>query len=77
MVDIYEERGSGSGNSLHPDRLAVDLNLFRDGRFLTLSKDHAPLGAYWKTLNPLCRWGGDFHPKPDGNHYSIEHGGRK
>lgn len=70
-------KGSGIKSSLHRIGLAVDLNLFKDGRYLTNSEDHAPLGAYWKTLHPLCRWGGDFKPKPDGNHYSIEYQGVK
>lgn len=74
--------GSGIARSLHIDRLAIDLNLFRGGDWLQTSEDHAELGAYWKTLHPLCRWGGDFkdskgRPKPDGNHYSLEYQGRK
>lgn len=74
--------GAGIAKSLHIQKLAVDLNLFKDGHFLQNSEDHAPLGAFWKGLHPLCRWGGDFkdklgRPKPDGNHYSIEHEGVK
>jgi hypothetical protein len=66
--------GKGIRNSLHGDRLAVDLNLFRDGVFLSSSDAHRPLGEYWETLHSLARWGGRFG---DGNHYSIEHEGRK
>lgn len=79
MVKIYETRGTGSGNSLHPRRLAIDLNLFKGDVWLTQSTDHAELGAYWKSLHPLCRWGGDFKPpaRPDGNHYSMEWKGAK
>jgi hypothetical protein len=74
--------GAGISNSLHPLKLAIDLNLFRHGVWLTRSEAHQPLGDFWKTLHPLCRWGGDFKrpdgsPKPDGNHYSVEHEGRK
>lgn len=68
--------GTGITNSLHCVRLAVDLNLFRDGTFLPLSSDHQPLGTFWKSLGPDHFWGGDFS-KPDGNHYSIGHEGRK
>lgn len=60
-------------HSNHYQRLAADLNLFKDGVWLTSTKDHAAFGAYWKKLHPLCRWGGDWG---DGNHYSIEHEGR-
>jgi hypothetical protein len=69
--------GSGIINSLHISRLAVDLNLFKDGKFLTTSEDHRPLGLFWKTLHPDCAWGGDFRPRPDGNHYSLSHNGIK
>lgn len=59
-----------TANSFHYQRLAADLNLFREGRYLTRTEDHAPLGALWRKLHPLCTWGGDF-PSPDGNHYSL------
>ncbi len=62
-------------HSCHYLRLAADLNLFIKGVYQTSSEAHAPLGAYWKTLSPLCKWGGDFK-KPDGNHYSLQHLGR-
>lgn len=74
---LNAERGVGIAGSLHCDRLAVDLNLFRGGAYLSATEDHAPLGTYWKTLHPLARWGGDFTPKRDGNHYSFEWRGRK
>lgn len=70
-------RGTGIRTSLHVDRLAIDLNLFRNGVFLSDSESHRPLAVYWKTLHPLARWGGDFKPSPDGNHYSFEWQGRK
>lgn len=74
--------GAGIGNSLHLIGLAGDLNLYRGGVWLQKSEDHAELGTYWKSLHPLCRWGGDFkdangRSKPDGNHYSLEWQGRK
>lgn len=75
QAKLNAQNGIGSANSVHCDRLAVDLNLFEDGVYLTTSEAHRPLGEYWKTLHPLARWGGDFR-KPDGNHYSFEHNGR-
>lgn len=68
--------GKGIANSLHCVRLAVDLNLFRDGAYLSSSADHKPLGDYWKSLHTDNRWGGDFKSRPDGNHYSMTHEGR-
>lgn len=66
--------GRGIANSLHIDRLAIDLNLFRGGQYLTETEDHRQLGEWWEQQHPLARWGGRFG---DGNHYSLEHGGRK
>lgn len=68
-------QGIGTTNSLHIERLAIDLNLFKDGRFITDSEGHSLLGAFWKSLGPDFRWGGDF-TKKDYNHYSIAHDGR-
>jgi len=62
----------GHARSLHLSRLAQDLNLFKDGVYLTETSDHAELGAYWKAMGGT--WGGDFD---DGNHYSLEHQGMK
>lgn len=59
-------------NSLHYIGLAKDLNLFRCGNYLTETEDHRPLGEYWESLGGT--WGGRFG---DGNHYSLEHEGRK
>lgn len=76
--------GAGISNSLHLIRLAVDLNLFVDSSvdidddiYQKDSSAYRPLGEYWKTLHPLCRWGGDFKGRPDGNHFSLEHNGVK
>lgn len=62
--------GSGITNSLHCERLAVDLNLFKDGVYITDDHGHRELGAWWKTIGPHYRWGGDF-TKRDYNHYSL------
>ena len=69
--------GQGISNSLHTQRLAIDLNLFKDNKYLATSSAHKPLGDYWKTLHEGCCWGGDFQPRADGNHYSLSHDGRK
>ena len=69
MGDCYRDARVpyGHKNSLHRHRLAADLNLFREGKYLTETDDHAPLGAFWCNLNPANRWGG---MDGDGNHYS-------
>src|SRR3990167_8044 len=71
-------RDNGKNNgirlSIHQDKLALDLNLFKNGQYLESTEDHRVLGEYWETLDPDCRWGGHFR---DGNHYSLEYQGRK
>lgn len=64
----------GFPNSNHTRRLAVDLNLFKNGRYLSSTESHRPLGEYWESLSTEdieCTWGGRFN---DGNHYSVKHG---
>jgi len=50
-------------NSYHLKRLAIDLNLFVDGKYTTKCKDYEPLGEYWESLNPKNKWGGSWHSK--------------
>ena len=69
---VEEATRLGKPNSLHTKRLAIDLNLFRDGVYLTATDDHAPLGTWWEQQHALASWGGRFG---DGNHYSFMHGG--
>lgn len=69
--------GAGISNSLHIIRLAVDLNLFIKGVYQMNTEAYKPLGEKWKSMHPLARWGGDFQKLPDGNHFSLEHEGRK
>lgn len=60
---------------LHYQRLALDLNLFVDGRYITNGEHPAwqAIGRKWKALDSLARWGGDFS---DANHFSFTHGGK-
>lgn len=67
-----EKKGYGRSRSCHKLRLAIDLNLFKDGKYLVSTEDHRPLGEWWEKQHDLARWGGRFQ---DGNHYSFEHEG--
>lgn len=69
--------GSGIANSLHTQRLAIDLNLFINGEYQPDSNAYRPLGEFWKSLDPGCCWGGDFQTRADGNHFSITWNGVK
>jgi hypothetical protein len=73
--------------SLHYERLALDMNLFTQGAWegdiylggaYVADGGHpawAAIGTKWKSMHPLCRWGGDFKGK-DSNHISIAHDGK-
>ena len=63
-------------SSLHLEGLAKDIDLTKDGKYLTQTEDHKVFGEFWEGLHPDCRWGGRFKAS-DGNHYSIAYGGRK
>ena len=69
---LGERKGYGRSKSLHKQRLAIDLNLFKDGDFLQTTEDHKPLGLYWESIGGT--WGGRFD---DGNHYSLDHEGMR
>jgi hypothetical protein len=62
----------GSEVSLHKIRLAIDLNLYIDGVYQKTTEAHEPLGLFWESIGGS--WGGRFQ---DGNHYSLEHEGKK
>lgn len=68
----YPDHPYGRKTSLHKSRLAIDLNLFKNGTYLTTTEDHKPLGEYWESIGGS--WGGRFN---DGNHYSLAHNGRR
>lgn len=65
--DAYAQSGHKE-NSFHYKRLAIDLNLFKDGKFLADTESHRPLGEFWESVGGT--WGGRFK-HPDGNHYSY------
>jgi len=62
----------GQPRSLHKSRLAIDLNVFRDGEYLQKTEDYSALGDFWESIGGS--WGGRFG---DGNHFSLAHDGRK
>lgn len=72
VAEFYATKGVGIRSSLHTIHLAIDINLFKGGDYLSRTIDHLPLGEWWEKQHPLCRWGGRFG---DGNHYSLEHEG--
>ena len=76
---LYAKDGRGITNSLHTERLAADINLFRKDVLLTSFEDHEPIGIYWESLSTPgaeCCWGGRFSSR-DMVHFSIGWGGRQ
>jgi hypothetical protein len=69
---LGEKKGYGHPSSCHKLRLAIDLNLFKDGVYITDSAGHEELGQWWELQGGA--WGGRFN---DFNHYSLEHEGNK
>jgi hypothetical protein len=67
---IYVNTGkSKTMNSNHIRKLAHDVNFIKNGKMVT---DHPSLkkyADYWKGLNPLNRWGGDFSTIDDYDHF--------
>lgn len=70
--EMGTKKGYGHPKSAHKLRLAIDLNLFKDGVFMSKTEDHQALGEWWESQGGT--WGGRFN---DGNHYSLEHQGMK
>lgn len=76
-----EAKRLGFAKSLHCQRLAGDLLLFKDDKYLKKTSDYTWLGELWEAFSgeyagerlEFC-WGGRF---ADGNHFSIRHRGRR
>jgi len=80
QAKLNAQKGSGIANSLHIQRLAIDLQLFKNGVYLSKTEEYQKLGEYWESLASPglnCTWGGRFKSRPDGGHFSIEHNGVK
>lgn len=67
-----------AASSVHKVRLAIDLNLFVDGKYITDSSHEAfkVIGEFWESLHESARWGGRFK-SGDANHFSFEYQGYK
>ncbi len=68
QAEIYHKEGIGIKNSLHCKRLAIDINLFKDGVMLATKEHYQPIGLFWESLCPMNRWGGNF-TKVDADHF--------
>lgn len=67
--DVWAKYGKGRPHkrgSKHYSRCAIDVNLFKKGRYLRSTKAQRPLGEFWESIGGI--WGGRFD---DGNHYEL------
>jgi hypothetical protein len=60
MQEIYVKTGrSKTMDSQHGKRLAIDLNIFKNGVLLG-REGIKPLGDWWEAKHPKNRWGGNW-----------------
>lgn len=70
---IYAKQGKGIINSLHCQRLAVDLNIFdASGKLFQTVEEYRKAGEYWQSLDKQNRWGGIFRERADANHFERQ-----
>ena len=72
-------RTGGPKHSLHRQRLACDIQLFKNGRYLRNTEDYRYLGQWWikygRNAGSPLEWGGSY-TRYDGNHFSYGWQGR-
>ena len=69
QAEWYAAKGIGIKNSLHCQRLAIDINLFdRNEEYLTDGKAYEQFGIFWENLHPDNVWGGRWK-KGDFGHF--------
>lgn len=74
LGDAYRDPRAdyGSKSSRHKMRLAIDLNLFKDGIYLTETESHLRLGEWWMDQGGI--WGGMFGAELDDAGFFIKYG---
>ena len=65
---IYAKEGKGIVDSYHCKRLAIDINLFKDGKYIDTPEDYELFGLYWESLSPVNLNGRNFK-RADANHF--------
>lgn len=71
MQELYVKTGrSKTMNSQHIKKLAIDLNLIKDGRLAT-REEIRPLGDWWEQLDFKNRWGGNWRGLVDSGKSSF------
>lgn len=66
-AEANAKKGIGIRDSNHCYRMAIDLNFFKDGKYLKNGKDYKFAGTYWQSLNKYNEWFAK-----DGNHFEMD-----
>lgn len=70
MQEIYIKTGrSRTMKSAHLRRLAIDLNFFKDGKYICTKSELQETGDYWEGLDSKNSWGGNWSTFKDCPHY--------
>lgn len=67
---IYVQTGrSKTMDSYHIKGLAVDLNFFKDGKYLVTKEELQPIGDTWEIICAANSWGGNWNSFKDVPHF--------
>jgi hypothetical protein len=72
---LHEKGYSNVDKGGHQDKLAIDIFMWLNGKFMEYTWENRDrlifVGDFWKSLNQLNVWGGDWtiHSKPDLVHF--------
>jgi D-alanyl-D-alanine dipeptidase len=72
MQKWYFDNGfSTTMNSLHNKKLAIDLNIFKNGKWITDKNDLINIGTKWEAMDNNNRWGGFWKKPQDTDHFQY------
>jgi hypothetical protein len=70
LAQLYAKMGIGIAQSKHLDACAGDIQIFKDGAYLTKTEDYKFAGDYWINMGGI--WGGNFKSgRKDGGHFEV------
>lgn len=70
MQEIYLKTGKSKvKHSRHQDKLAIDLNIFINGKLVYVKKELQHIGDFWEGLNSKNKWGGNYKSFIDTPHF--------
>jgi hypothetical protein len=55
--------------SMHLERLAFDINFFKNGKYLTRKEEIQEIGDKWESMSPYNKWGGNWKNFKDIPHF--------